>query len=109
MSNRAIRNSKLNFEPLNGDKSAFHAPLNEVLNKDTDMTVWTFLQEAGHANIKIDGMDAWDYRNHVGSLVQMNHLNNLHSVTATSFHSFFTKCLTVLFKRTLALKRFTTI
>ena len=82
MSNRAIRNSKLNFEPLNGDKSAFHAPLNEVLSKDTDMTVWTFLQEAGHANIKIDGMDAWDYRNHVGSLVQMNHLNNLHSVTS---------------------------
>ena len=53
MSNRAIRNNQLNFDPMNKDKYAFFKDIHANLNPAKDITVWNFLQEATQHNVEI--------------------------------------------------------
>ena len=68
MSNRAIRNSQLNFDPLHKDKNAFIESLNANLN--ADHTIWTFLQEARYHDVKVGGIPADQYQQNVANLTQ---------------------------------------
>ena len=75
MSNRAIRNSQLNFDPLHKDKNAFIEALNSNLN--ADHTIWTFLQEARYHDVKVGGICATEYQNNVANLTQGYQYGNL--------------------------------
>jgi len=79
MSNRAIRNSKLNFDTMNKDKYEVFQALNEPLNNASDMTVWQFIQEAATYDVEIGGINAYQYRQKVQNLTQAVTYDGLHN------------------------------
>lgn len=79
MSNRAIRNNQLNFDPLNKDKYEVFQALNEPLNNANDISVWEFLNDAQRYEIEIGGMKSYEYRQKIQSLTQSINYDGLHS------------------------------
>ena len=91
MSNRAIRNSQLNFDPLNKDKYSFIEALNANLNDDH--TIWTFLQDAQNHDVEVGGIPAYQYRQNVANLTQGYQYGNLNAVLHHIFNFMATETL----------------
>jgi hypothetical protein len=93
MSNRAIRNNQLNFDPMNKDKYAFFKDIHANLNPAKDITVWNFLQEATQHNVEIGGVTAYDYRQKVQTLTQGLIFDGLHQTMTHLFSVMLTELL----------------
>ena len=91
MSNRAIRNSQLKFDPLHKDKYAFIEILNANLN--ADHTVWTFLQDAQHHDVQVGGIPAHEYQTKVANLTQGYQYQNLTDILHHIFNFMLTETL----------------
>ena len=91
MSNRAIRNSQLKFDPLHKDKYAFIEILNANLN--ADHTVWTFLQDAQHHDVQVGGIPAHEYQTKVANLTQGYQYQNLTDILHHIFGFMLTETL----------------
>ena len=91
MSNRAIRNSQLNFDPLNKDKYSFIEALNANLNDEH--TIWTFLQDAQNHDVEVGGIPAYEYRQNVANLTQGHQYGNLTAVLHHIFNFMATETL----------------
>ena len=91
MSNRAIRNSQLNFDPLNKDKYSFIEALNANLNDEH--TIWTFLQDAQNHDVEVGGIPAYQYRQNVANLTQGYQYGNLNAVLHHIFNFMATETL----------------
>jgi len=85
MSNRAIRNNQLNFDPMHKDKYAIFEGIHKSLNNATDMTVWNFIQEASHHDVEIGGISAYNYRQKVQNLTQGVNYDGLQNTLAHLF------------------------
>jgi len=79
MSNRAIRNNQLNFDPMQKDKYAIFEGIHKSLNPATNMTVWNFIQEATNYGVEIGGISALEYRQKVSKLTQGMNFDGLHN------------------------------
>ena len=84
MSNRAIRNSQLNFDAMEKDKYEVFEALNQSLNND--MTIWTFLQNAQRHYVKVGGLNAHEYTQKVGKLTQNNHYSDLNQILSATLN-----------------------
>ena len=91
MSNRAIRNSQLNFDPLNKGKYSFIEALNANLNDEH--TIWTFLQDAQNHDVEVGGIHAYQYRQNVANLTQGYAYGNLTAVLHSLFNFMATETL----------------
>ena len=91
MSNRAIRNSQLNFDPLNKDKYSFIEALNANLNDEH--TIWTFLQDAQNHDVEVGGIPAYQYRQNVANLTQGYEYGNLTAILHHIFNFMATETL----------------
>jgi len=91
MSNRAIRNSKLNFDTLQKDKYSFIEALNTNLNDKH--TIWTFLQDAQNHDVEVGGIPAHEYRGNVANLTQGYQYGNLTDILTYTFNFMLTETL----------------
>jgi len=85
MSNRAIRNNQLNFDPMRNDKYAIFEGIHKSLNPATNMTVWNFIQEATTYGVEIGGVPAYDYRQKVQTLTHGVAYDGLHNTLTHLF------------------------
>jgi hypothetical protein len=79
MSNRAIRNNQLNFDPMNKDKYEVFQALNTPINNAHDRSVWEVISDAQRYDVEIGGMKAHEYRSKVQTLTNAVSFDGLHN------------------------------
>jgi len=79
MSNRAIRNNQLNFDPMNKDKYEVFQALNTPINNAHDRSVWEVISDAQRYDVEIGGMKSHEYRSKVQTLTQSTTYDGLHN------------------------------